>query len=171
MIWVLGCILGSSLACTEILNQLQEFRDRAAYFRKAYSISRQLNKPMLLVGRPKARHPCADYNLDIDPEIARECPNWVIADARNIPFPDGFFGSLYVGHVIEHIPNPWAALMEFQRVSDYVVVLYPRYSSWLARLHPDHVSLHWCWAQLGLDGVFEYGRFLGKLIKIEYATS
>jgi len=144
--------------------QAQEFKVRYVYMEKAYNISRRIGKPMLVIGTPKGRHVCGDVLLDIAPR--GECPFEVEGDIHNIPFEDNIFGSCVAAHVIEHIERPWQALLEMQRVADYVCVLYPCYASWFARIHPGHISLRWCWEELGASGVFEYGRYLDKLIRV-----
>jgi len=143
--------------------QAQEFKARQVYFDRALRIARELGKPLLVVGTPKGRHACGDLLLDIEPR--GECPVEIKGDVRNMWFfEDGQFGSAIIMHVIEHIEEPWKALLEIQRVADYVCVLYPSYASWLARVHPGHVSLRWCWENLGKKGVFEYGKYLGRIL-------
>ena len=38
------------------------------------------------------------------------------ADATALPFPDGYFGAVLASHVLEHLPDPDAALREWLRV-------------------------------------------------------
>ena len=67
-----------------------------------------------------------DVNIDLYPEDRTQCmhrwnpkqtPNFVLADAQNLPFKDKCFLNIYCSHVLEHIPNPFAALNEMKRVS------------------------------------------------------
>lgn len=108
-----------------------------------YSLARELagSKPMLVVGRPKGmEYDCADVTLDLDP-LVLSCPNGVVADVRDIPFQDKYFGSAYVSHVLEHLPTTRDAFIawdELWRVSDNVIVSYPRWDNLIAILHPDH---------------------------------
>ena len=142
------------LTTYELTVQTYEFATREQYFNKARIIANKLNKPMLVIGNPKGRHPCGNVTLDISP--SGECPNEVAADVRDIPYPNKYFGSAITMHVLEHLEDPWNAITELQRVSNYVCILYPTRFSILARLHPDHKSLGWLWDNLGNSGIYEY---------------
>ena len=47
----------------------------------------------------------------------------IIADAHFLPFEDETFSVVYSSHVLEHVKNPYIALMEFRRVSKKLVVI------------------------------------------------
>ncbi len=61
-------------------------------------------------------YPKGDVNTDL---IRREqkIPNFVVADAHNLPFKDGSFGLVYSSHVIEHVTNPTIMFNELCRVT------------------------------------------------------
>ena len=141
----------------ELVVQLREFQIRSIYYWKAYRISRELGKPLLVVGNPKNRHPCGDVTLDINP--SGECPFEVKGDVRDLSmFRYKEFGSAYVAHVLEHLTldDALTAIDELRHVADYVVILYPTKNSILARLHPDHKieTLEYFWS-INPDGVIE----------------
>jgi len=55
---------------------------------------------------------------DIKP---KEVPNFVLADAHFLPFRDNVFTVVHSSHLLEHLVNPFNALLEFKRVSKAVV--------------------------------------------------
>jgi len=153
---VFGAFL-KSIVLHELKVQHEEFGDRRYYFELALKEARKRQKPFLLVGRPKGRHFCAvnGVTVDIDPRVCEECPHTcLVADVRDLPFGNKHFGCAIAMHVTEHLEDPWNAINELLRVADVVIVLYPKATSWLAKVHPDHRSLQWHWENLGEEGVW-----------------
>ena len=61
--------------------------------------------------------PRETIGLDIDPEaLAGQDRETVVADIRDIPFPDGSFESVISMHSIEHVPDPERVVAELSRV-------------------------------------------------------
>jgi SAM-dependent methyltransferase len=61
--------------------------------------------------------------LDINPKLA-EIAGGICGDARNIPFDDNSFDVVFSYDVLEHIPDPGAAVREMARVSRDRLVLH-----------------------------------------------
>lgn len=135
----------------------QEF-DRRRKYRAASEYARSRGKPLLVVGGPLGSSPFrhllalpahghGDVCLDLDPAACGgDGAVYSQSDVRNIPFPDGFFGSALVSHVMEHLPTVadcGRALDELLRVADRVYVAYPARQSLLAWIIPDHHL--WVW--------------------------
>ena len=142
----------------EVAAQTVEFENRGNYYVKAYMKSREYGKPMLVIGNPKGRHKCGDILLDINPR--GECPVEVKGDVRDMyMFSDKEFGSIYVGHVLEHLHlnDALKAIDECRRVGHYIVILYPVKASIIARFHPDHKmeTLNYLWS-INPGGVIEF---------------
>ena len=132
------------------MSSQQEERNQKYELARAYA--KHLDKPLLVVGGPYGNigfrhafglpaHPCGDVCCDLAPSACEDCPRYVQADVRNIPYPDKYFGAAFVSHVLEHLPtaeNCIAAVNELNRVADIVLVAYPTPSSMIACLIPDH---------------------------------
>jgi SAM-dependent methyltransferase len=56
-------------------------------------------------------------------ECGRAAPVDVVAPGDRLPFPDGSVDFVLASHVIEHFPDPIAALLEWRRVARRVIVL------------------------------------------------
>lgn len=89
--------------------------------------------------RVSDRYPHADITiLDLpDPDLAGEWGTLDVAgthgDAGNLPFPDRTFDLVLAIEVLEHVPDPPAALSEIARVArSSVVVSVPREPIWRA---------------------------------------
>ncbi|HUV51599.1 MAG TPA: methyltransferase domain-containing protein [Dehalococcoidia bacterium] len=129
-------------------SQVKERNDKYAL---AWHIAREAGKPMLVVGGPYGTNPlrglfnmkahgCGDVCLDIEPRACTGCES-VVADVRDIPFPDGFFKTALASHVIEHLPaidDAVQAINELYRVADEVFIASPSKQSILAWLIPSH---------------------------------
>ena len=142
-----------TLAAYQGVCVLQQLREREAKFERAQNFAAQYKKPLLVVGSPVSRrsikwapflplaHPCGDYTLDIDPIVKELCPQPVVADVRCIPYPDKFFGAVFVSHVLEHlssIEDFAQAVRELHRVAYTVEVAYPRTWNPYTSFVPDH---------------------------------
>lgn len=133
----------AGIALWEGLAQIAELSERHQTFARAREYADGVGKPLLVVGAPKWKlnHPCGDITIDIDPEMASFCPTGQVADVRDIPYPDKYFGASYASHVIEHLPtvgDAVTALEELDRVSDRVFIVSPHRHSISAWLHPGH---------------------------------
>jgi SAM-dependent methyltransferase len=130
---------------------LTQVRERNDKYALAWHIAREAGKPMLVVGGPYGSpiagglfnlkaHGCGDVCLDIDPRACQGCQT-VVADVRDIPFSDRYFGSALASHVIEHLPaidDAVQAINELYRVADEVFIASPRKDSIIAWLVPSH---------------------------------
>ncbi len=55
-----------------------------------------------------------------------------------MPFPPKSFGAAVCSHVIEHVPDPRALIMDLERVSDRVFLILPSPLFLWTWLWPDH---------------------------------
>jgi hypothetical protein len=129
-------------AIREGLVQTMEIKERRQIFNQARDYADQVGKPLLVVGSPKFQfnHPCGDVTIDISPEMAKFC-DAEIADVRDIPYPDSYFGAAFCSHVLEHLPtieDAGIALDELERVADRVFVVSPHKTSIMAWINPGH---------------------------------
>jgi SAM-dependent methyltransferase len=72
-------------------------------------------------------------------------PDWD-ADSMPLPFSDGSVFGIHAYHFLEHVKNPVAVLMEFQRVlksGGLVNVVVPYYTSQMSAQDLDHKT-RWC---------------------------
>ena len=101
-------------------------RNRAWVVRKMVAKYATPNAPILDAGCGTGlnlRHlPVGSTGIDINPRnielLKQRLPhhNLVEGDVEALPFADGSFGSVLCTEVIEHIPDPSAALAEYRRV-------------------------------------------------------
>ena len=101
-------------------------RNRAWVVRKMVAKYATPNAPILDAGCGTGlnlRHlPAGSTGVDINPRnielLKQRLPNHnvVEGDVEALPFADGSFGSVLCTEVIEHIPDPSAALAEYRRV-------------------------------------------------------
>lgn len=158
-------------ASWETVVQLAEHEQRNAAFTRAQGMTLASGKPLLVVGTPRSRrlaqilgpaHQCGDVCIDLDPLVERQCGTGVMADVREIPFPDHHFGAAVCSHVLEHMPDLESfhqAVGELHRVADHVEVVCPHRASlmaWVTVGHRLFVTQHG-------DGVVEgYDRHTGE---------
>lgn len=71
--------------------------------------------------------------VDID---LYDLPNFVRADAQDLPFKDKEFDVAVLGEVVEHCPHPGKAISEGKRVAKRVVITVPYEQKWSAVLDP-----------------------------------
>lgn len=116
----------------QILVVAYEFWDRRNKFRQAQEYARSSGKPLLVVGRPGNNrikvYTGGDVTIDLDPAVLTDCPKGgCVADVRNIPYPDGYFGAVFVSFVLDYLPSVQEfekALAELQRVADKLIICY-----------------------------------------------
>ena len=135
-----------ALAGFQVAVTLREHDERRSKYQEAVAYCKTAGKLLLVVGGPYGgvswmkAHGCGDVCLDINPWACRGCET-VVADIREIPFPDGKFGAAYVSHILEHLPtieDARRAVGELYRVSDKVFVCGPgklNLHAWLMREH------------------------------------
>jgi len=94
---------------------------------------------------------CCDLDSSAIAKMRGLCPGWTweVADATALPFDDASFGTVYAGEIIEHVPDPRAALAEWGRVLEpggTLILTTPNRERMLARanrkampVHPEHV--------------------------------
>jgi SAM-dependent methyltransferase len=76
--------------------------------------------------------PHGDVNLDLfigrSPHHGsvidgRDYPSFIQGSANTLPIKDKAFSTVYVSHVIEHLPDTLKAVKEFKRVTKHIVVI------------------------------------------------
>lgn len=104
-----------------------------------------------------------DVNLDIRlPNI--EVNDFVLADAVHLPFRERAFREVYGAHIIEHLDDPEAFIVECTRVGEIYEISFPRWFSAAAYIDPTH---KWVW----FAGKFRrIPRFLNRLIRFLFAN-
>jgi ubiquinone/menaquinone biosynthesis C-methylase UbiE len=142
----LALLGGGLLAWCQLALNIEEKQEREWAWAMAREVADALGKPMLNVGCGVGRlngHKCGDVCLDLDPRRLQVCkaPVQVLGDVRSIPYPDSYFGSALVSHVLEHLPSAddaVSALNELGRVADYVFICVPSKNSLMAWTVPGH---------------------------------
>lgn len=120
---------------------LAGFGYRQLIFNRSKRASRKAGKPLLNAGCGYAYTELSDVNLDI---ITREVPNFVCGDIQDLSvFKNKQFGAVYASHVLEHVEDPDAALLELNRVAENVFIITPIPLGPGAWLHPDHKWVFW----------------------------
>lgn len=157
------------LAIREGFIQLNELDERHRIFRQAKGYANSVGKPLLVVGTPKHSfsHPCGDVTIDV---AAGQACDVEIADVRNIPYPNNYFGACYCSHVLEHLPtirDAFTALSEMYRVADRVFTVSPHKTSLIAQL----VSGHHLWITPSGDGYIIEQRGKGEPREASYVIS
>lgn len=72
-------------------------------------------------------------SVDID---LYDLPNFVRANAQELPFKDNEFDIAVLGEVVEHCPEPVKALREAKRVAKQVIISVPYEQKWTSSLDP-----------------------------------
>lgn len=132
---VKACVVGT--AAWETLFTAITASDRTARYNEASHYALLMEKPLLVVGQPRGRHPCGDVCIDLN-----GCPTCAVSVNANIEdlsnYDDKTFGAVFVSHVLEHVKNPDLAWAELNRVGEKVFMAYPYSCRVLARFVPDH---------------------------------
>jgi len=123
----------------DIARTLREYEDRIKYFKLARYVADYLDKPLLVVGEPKGKHPYGDVTIDINPTE----PGVIRMDVLEVDkyFPYKYFGCVYISHVLEHLPPDklGIAIKKLSYVSHCIVALYPKLGKViLGLIHPEH---------------------------------
>ena len=135
-------VLLAGVGVREGIVQLNELNERRQIFEQARAFADSKNRPLLVVGTPKHSftHPFGDVTIDNDPDRLGQ-GNTELADVRNIPYPNHYFGAAYCSHVLEHLAtteDAFQALDEMERVADKVFTTSPHKTSIVAQLYPGH---------------------------------
>ena len=159
-----------AVAARESILQADELQQRHQIYNQARNYADARGKPLLVVGTPKwgFNHPCGDVTIDIQPGMGTAC-EVVIADVRDIPYPDGHFGAAYCSHVLEHlhtVEDAFQALDEMERVADKVFTVSPHKTSICAQFYSDHHL----WITPTGDGYIIEQRGLGKAREESYVN-
>lgn len=98
-----------------------------------------------------------DVNCDLAARREIACgPEMVCyCDVQRLPYPDKHFGAAIASHVLEHVPDPEAALRELHRVADVVYIVVPSWWAPHTWLHPGHL--------------WYYQRSSGKFLRLRQA--
>lgn len=139
---MLGRAILIGLVAREGMVQAIEISERRQVFRQARAYADNLGKPLLVVGAPKFNfnHPCGDVTIDNWEHVPTNC-DYELADVRDIPYSDNYFGAAFASHILEHLPtieDAFKALDELERVADKVFMVSPHKTSLMAWLHPNH---------------------------------
>jgi len=70
-------------------------------------------------------------------------PNYVKADAQDLPFDDKQFGIAVVSEILEHVPDPVEAIKEAVRVADKVIITVPYEYEWCESYKPFMTIAKW----------------------------
>lgn len=87
---------------------------------------------------------CCDLDHAAMEKMRVEAPHfkWVEGDAMNVPFADEEFDAVFAGEVIEHVPDPRAALTEWLRVlkpGGVLILTTPNKDRMVNRINKEHV--------------------------------
>jgi len=112
--------------------------------------------------------PHGDVNLDLYPHAnihrnielnPKNIQNFIIGDARNLPFKSNTFSLVYCSHTLEHFNQPLKVLKELIRVSNKEIIIkiphrfsYPK----LRHIHKSFFNVSW------------FGRVLSKNPDVAY---
>lgn len=161
-------LLLAGVGIREGVIQLNELQERGLIFEQARAYADSKRKPLLVIGTPKHSfsHPFGDVTIDTDTDKLGQ-GNTEIADVRDIPYPNDYFGATYCSHVLEHLPtieDAFKALDEMERVSNRVFTVSPHKTSLIAQIYPGHNL----WITPSGDGYIIEQRKQGKPRKESY---
>lgn len=139
------------LAGWQLLASAKENKERILVYDEALKYSRQVKKPLVVIGGPKGNtkagiifgkwaHGAGDLCIDINEEACGNA-NYLNADIKQIPLPDKYAGAVFVSHVLEHLNHKEdciKAIQEITRIADRVYIVGPHKWNPFAWLHPDH---------------------------------
>jgi len=160
------------LGCWQVGVNFEQLRQRKVQYNEARRYAEERGKPLLVVGGPWGAsigyapwrifnmqlHGYGDVCLDLSEQACQGAPVKVIADIKDIPYPDSYFGAAYTSHILEHmrsISECEDALDELLRVADAVFVAGPIKQDVKAWLTP----AHHLWVQQHGNHVFYQGKY------------
>ena len=174
VLYVVLAIL-AAVGIWQLIVWMIEIQDKNRKYRAADNCAQEKAKPMLVVPGPwgvksarrrfnKPAHGGGDVCLDIDQRAVSGHPCAVVGSVTHIPFSDSTFGSVFVSHILEHLPTTKdgvQALDELNRVADVVFLVCPSRQSIAGWIIPEHKL--WVWQkgdrtylkQRGVPGVQE----------------
>lgn len=133
-LFLLGLI---SLAASFLVHieNLLKIAQRMDAIKMARIHAASVNKPLLNYGCEGTSF--GDVNVDIE---ERPVPNFRLIEPSPAPMPFSpkSFGAAVCSHVIEHVPDPRALIMDLERVSDRVFLILPSPLFLWTWLWPDH---------------------------------
>jgi len=129
----IAAFTGSQLAV-----QLYERSEREARWGDAVEHALAVGKPLLNIGCGYDPRYVGDVNIDIQEPGFELHPNYVQASIYSIPYPDKYFGAVFVSHVLEHLEDPAAAMSEMDRVADRTYICVPLPMNLLSAFWPGH---------------------------------
>jgi hypothetical protein len=139
-------IVGKFIAFTFadlLVANIVEDRERHIKYTQSREYADQVGKPLLVVGAPKRNwpsHPGGDVTIDLDPNVD-SLYHYEVADVRDIPYPNQYFGAALCSHVLEHLGTKEDAIIamnELYRVAECVFICSPRKYNIYAWVHPQH---------------------------------
>jgi ubiquinone/menaquinone biosynthesis C-methylase UbiE len=71
---------------------------------------------------------------------ARNIENFIVADALYLPFKDAAFNVVFSSHVIEHVPDAKAMLLEMNRVCKRKIIIHCPHRKGSGAVRPFHVN-------------------------------
>jgi len=63
-------------------------------------------------------------------------PNFILADANNLPFRNQIFDCVVISELLEHVDDPSRILKEAEQVCNIVIIGVPNEYEWHAKLNP-----------------------------------
>jgi len=82
-----------------------------------------------------------DKATNVDMEF-HDVPNFIQADAHDLPFEDLEFDFAYCGELLEHVEDPLQVLNEVQRIAQIIVFTVPNEYEWVDALEPFKNEAH-----------------------------
>lgn len=98
------------------------------------------------------KYPFKDFNCYINCDLSipeMKIKNYIRCEAMTLPFRP-IFNYLIASHIVEHLPDPDAAIEEFKKISNFIIIVVPSSLSTGAYHDPTH----------------KWVRFDGKWLKI-----
>ena len=120
---------------------INALRERRTKYQEALELATAADKPLLVIGQPRGRHPCGDVCVD-----AAGCPECDTESSIGFQvmvedlwmFNDKVFGAAFASHVLEHVEDLDLALQEIRRVSDHLLIAGPKWYRLVSYVNPLH---------------------------------
>ena len=146
MVLAVAAVGLSAVAINQVVASSGEVKERKVIYMKALDYSIQIDKPLLVIGTPKGKHPCGDTTVDLSEDVLQECPiGGNVLDINDLDrlYPKKSYGSAIFMHVLEHLDEPDLALRKALYVADRVYFAGPSWSSITSRVNSQHISMDW----------------------------